>query len=209
MRHLIRSVGWVVAVVLTALVPAGADTLVFRSGRRVEGELIGVRDGLIEFQEFEGRRRVMRVQRDEIRSIEIDEEASADRRPNDMTSARPRGLREREVVVSGDLQFVDSGIDVRSGQNLYFESIGNVWWKKGHKDGPEGERNSPYNPGRPMPRRPAAALIGKVGEESKDYFFIGDDRGPIRVQGAGRLFLGVNDDHIPDNHGNFRVVVFY
>jgi hypothetical protein len=206
MRHLLRSVAWVVAVVLTALVPAGADTLVFRNGRRVEGELIGVRDGLIEFQELEGRQRVVRVPRDEVRSIEIDDRHG---RPNDMTSERPRGLREREVIVSGDLQFVDSGIDVRSGQSLYFESIGNVWWKKGHKDGPEGERNSPYNPGRPMPRRPAAALIGKIGEDSKDVFFIGSDRGPIRVQAAGRLFLGVNDDHIPDNHGNFRVVVFY
>jgi hypothetical protein len=54
-----------------------------------------------------------------------------------------------------------------------------------------------------------AALIGKVGQESKDLFFIGADAGPIRVRSSGRLFLGVNDNYFEDNHGNFLVVVYY
>jgi hypothetical protein len=60
-----------------------------------------------------------------------------------------------------------------------------------------------------MPRRPTGGLIGKVGQESTDLFFVGDDPGPIRVRSSGRLFLGVNDDYVQDNHGNFRVVVYY
>jgi hypothetical protein len=60
-----------------------------------------------------------------------------------------------------------------------------------------------------MPRRPAAALIGKVGQDSTDLFFIGNDRGAIRLQNSGRLYLGINDDVLTDNRGNFKVLVFY
>ena len=51
-----------------------------------------------------------------------------------------------------------------------------------------------------------AALIGKIGN---DMFFIGDETGPIRVRTSGRLQLGINDDVLDDNSGNFRVVVYY
>jgi hypothetical protein len=57
-----------------------------------------------------------------------------------------------------------------------------------------------------MPNRPGAALIGRIGG---DVFFIGDERGPIRVRNSGRLELGINDDFLDDNSGSFRVTVFY
>jgi hypothetical protein len=59
-----------------------------------------------------------------------------------------------------------------------------------------------------MPNRPAAALIGRVGD-SDEYFFIGDDEGAIRMRSSGRLFLAVNDDYLKDNTGSFRVTVYY
>ena len=40
-------------------------------------------------------------------------------------------------------------------------------------------------------------------------FFIGDETGPVRLRSSGRLYLGVNDDVLTDNSGNFRVVVYY
>lgn len=52
-------------------------------------------------------------------------------------------------------------------------------------------------------------MIGKIGNTSGDYFFIGDERGAIRMRASGRLYLGVNDDFLADNSGNFRVVVYY
>lgn len=196
---------------LARLTTAGlsADTLVLRDGRRVDGVLVSVRDGTVEFQERGGRRRVLRLQRDEVRSIELDSFSGDVSSDNDTGSARPRGLREREVVVAANVAWVDTGIDVRSGQRVYFEAVGQVRWGSDRRDGPGGEERSPYNAGRPMPRRPAAALIGKVGEDSTDLFFIGDDRGPIRLQNSGRLYLGINDDVLTDNRGNFKVLVFY
>ena len=41
----------------------------------------------------------------------------------------------------------------------YIEATGQVRWGKDRRDGPAGERNSPPNPGRPMPNRNAAALL--------------------------------------------------
>lgn len=66
--------------------------------------------------------------------------------------------------------------------------------------------HSPYNAGRPIPNRPAAGLIGRIGS---DVFFIGNDTGPMRMRSSGRLSLGVNDDYLQDNRGAFRVTVYY
>ena len=125
------------------------------------------------------------------------------------TGGRPSGLRERQVSVSSSTPWTDTGIDVRPGQTLYFEARGEVRWGRDRRDGPEGERNSPRNPGRPMPNRPAAALIAKIGSESSDPFFIGADTGGVRVRGGGRLYLGINDEVLNDNSGNFTVIVYY
>jgi hypothetical protein len=119
---------------------------------------------------------------------------------------RPSGMRERTTSVAANVAWNDTGIDVRAGQTVYFEATGQVRWGKDRRDGPGGERNSPNNPNRPMGNRNAAALIGKIGN---DLFFIGDETGPVRLRSSGRLYLGVNDDVLTDNSGNFRVVVYY
>jgi hypothetical protein len=206
-----KNTTWGAALGLALLGPAAvsADTLIFRDGRRIDGELVSVAAGTVEFRERRGRGRVLRLDRGEVRAIEL-ESGSFDA-ADPVRPLRPRGLRERDVLVSGDVPFVDTGIDVRTGQQIYFESSGNVWWKPSEKTGPEGENGSERerDSRRPMPRRPTGGLVGKVGQESTDLFFIGADPGPIRVRSAGRLFLGVNDDYFQDNHGNFRVVVYY
>lgn len=192
-----------------------ADTLVLRTGRRVRGELVSVRDGRIEFDEDSGRR--LRYDADEVDRIEFDSRRDRDRdrdrtyrRDDEVIHeiGRPRGLRERSVAVSASEHWTDTGVEVRSGQEIYFNASGQVTWGKDRRDGPEGERGSPRNPGRPIPNRPGAALIGKVGG-SGDPFFIGNDETAIRVRSSGRLYLGVNDDFLLDNSGSFHVIVYY
>ena len=195
--------------VLTASVQA--DTLYLRDGSRVQGELISVRNGTVEFEERRsfGSGRALRFDRDEVVRIEFETVRRSNTGNDFLSGGRPSGLRERQTIVSGDVAWNDSGIDVRAGQTIYFESQGQVRWGKDRRDGPAGERNSPSNPNRPMGNRNAAALIGKVGNGSSDYFFIGDETGPVRMRAAGRLYLGINDDVLTDNSGNFRVVVYY
>lgn len=201
---------WMPGMALALLMSASlqADTLYLRDGSRVQGELIAVRNGTIEFEERRGygSGRTLRFDRDEVVRIEFEN----NRRGNDFSAGgRPSGMRERQTVVSADVAWNDTGIEVRAGQTIYFEAQGQVRWGRDRRDGPAGERNSPSNPNRPMGNRNAAALIGKVGNGSNDYFFIGDDTGPIRMRASGRLYLGVNDDVLTDNSGNFRVVVYY
>lgn len=201
---------WIARVALIVALPVSlhADTLILRNGSRVQGELIAVRNGTIEFEERRtyGGGRTLRFDRDEVVRIELEDVRNNNTTDFGNGTSRPSGMRERQIIVSGDVDWNDAGIDVRAGQTLYFEATGQVRWGKDRRDGPAGERNSPSNPNRPMGNRNAAALIGKIGN---DMFFIGDDTGPVRVRTSGRLQLGVNDDVLTDNSGNFRVVVYY
>jgi hypothetical protein len=110
------------------------------------------------------------------------------------------------VNVTAREPWTDTGIDVRAGQAVYFSAEGEIQWGPGRRDGAGGERNSPSNANRPLPDRPAAALIGRIGD-GNDVFFIGGDAGPFRVRASGRLYLGVNDDVFTDNTGSLRVTV--
>jgi hypothetical protein len=203
---------WVACATVLLALPLSlrADTLHLRDGSRLQGELISVRNGTIEFEERRGSGggRTLRFDRDEVVRIEFDNRGGGG---NDTGygGGRPSGMRERQVTVSADVAWNDAGIDVRAGQTIYFNADGQVRWGRDRRDGPDGEKNSPSNPGRPMPNRNAAALIGRIGANSNDLFYIGADKGPIRVRSSGRLFLGINDDFLQDNSGNFRVVVYY
>ena len=204
---------WLIGPALLVLAASlNADTLTLRDGRRVQGQLIAFRDGQMEFQEFGGGR-ILRLSREDVVGIEFDRNQRNEPNyqpgyPQQNQGGRPRGLREKQLMAAANVQWTDTGIDVSAGQNIYFEANGEIRWGPGRRAGPAGEPNSPNNPSRPMPNRPGAALIGRVGE-SRDYFYVGDDTGAIRMRAAGRLFLGINDDNLQDNTGYFRVLVYY
>ena len=194
-----------------------ADTLVLQNGRRIQGELVGVSNREIEFEE-RGNRRTLRIPRNEVARIEFDD---ADDRPgfgggfgnggnrdNDATGGIPRGMRERRVNVTARVPWTDTGIEIRRGQEIFFSADGEIRWGSNRRDGAAGERNSPTNPNRPLPDRPAAALIGRIGD-GNDIFFIGADPGPYRARSGGRLYLGINDDVFSDNTGSLRVEIAY
>lgn len=206
------------ALVLSVPLTLAADTLYLRNGSRIQGELVAVRGGTIEFEERRGfgGSRTVRIDRDEVDRIEFDRNGGGwgsnwggggnGSGWGGGDNGRPNGMRERHVNVSATSGWTDAGVQVRAGQLLYFEASGQVRWGRDRRDGPEGERNSPYNQARPMPNRPGAALIGRIGD---DVFFIGDSRDAIRVRTGGQLYLGVNDEYLEDNSGSFRVTVFY
>ena len=179
-----------------------ADTLVLRSGRRVDGDLISVRGSTVEFEETNGGTR--RYDRSDVARIELGSYGTGG---GQSFGGRPAGLRERYATVQAATQWNDTGIDVRSGMSVYFEATGRVRWGKDRQDGPAGEGGNHYNANRPIPGRPGGGLVGRVG--SSDPFFIGSDRGPIRMRESGRLSLGVNDDYLEDNSGSWRVTIYY
>ncbi len=197
-----------VCLAIAAGAVASADTLVLTNGRRIQGELLGVYGREIEFEERNGgARRVVRVPRNEIARIEFVDEAPFAREPAQPAGPVPPGMRERNIHVNPQEAWTDTGINVRAGQQVYFQSSGRVQWAPDRRDGPAGRRNSPNTTERPLRERPSGALIGRVG--ANDVLFIGGDLGPLRMRGNGRLYLGVNDDVLDDNSGAFTVIVSY
>ena len=189
---------------------ASADTLVLRNGRRVEGTLVGVSGDRIEFEEqSNGQPRSRTYDRYEVRRIEIDDSgAGGSSSSSGDQDSSTSGMRERTVTVDARTDWNDTGIDVRRGQEVRFRASGQVRWGPDRSDGPGGEGGNHYNPNRPIPNRPGAALIAKVGNGA-DVFFVGAEQEPISIRQSGRLYLGVNDDFLQDNSGSFRVIVYY
>jgi hypothetical protein len=209
------------AVTVLAATAAAGDTLVLRNGRRIQGELVQARYDWVEFRGDNGR--TERVDRRDVRRIEFDDfggsggsfgggsgsfgGGSGSSGGSSGGGGRPGGMREREVGVPARDAWTRTGIDVNRGQPLYFDARGEIRWGPDRKDGPDGERNSPRNPNRPIPNRNAAALIGRIG--NGDPFFIGGDKGELRARDSGPLYLGINDDVLQDNSGSFRVTIAY
>ena len=194
-----------------------ADVLVLEDGRRFQGQLVSANRSTVVFDADSGNQtqaRRMRVSTADVRRIAFrdderlqrDDDGVVDPWGNNGNNDDRYGT-ERDINVDARRQWTDTGINVRAGDTIYFTPAGTIIWGPGRQDTAAGENNSPVNRNRPIPSRPAAGLIGRVGNSMNDVFFIGDERGPFRVHNTGRLFLGVNDDYFQDNSGSFRVAV--
>ncbi len=110
------------------------------------------------------------------------------------------------VVVPGNQQWVSSGITVRRGETITFQSTGEVRLSADSNDvaGIHGARSQRYAAGAPLPQQFAGALIGRIGNGQP--FAIGGQTS-IQMPASGVLWLGINDDVVADNAGQFNVVI--
>jgi small nuclear ribonucleoprotein (snRNP)-like protein len=69
--------------------------------------------------------------------------------------------------------------------------------------GPSGAFSGRMVARAPLPTAPAGALIGRIGNGRP--FGIGAGPSNISAPGAGRLYLGINDDNVSDNAGQYQV----
>lgn len=187
---------------------ATPDTMIMDDGRRIRGELVSISRNTVVFDRTDGLSggtRRMRVNLDAVRRINFtDEDELFD--DDGLTTDEGFGFPDsgRDILVRADQQWTDIGITVRAGDVIRIDADGFVNWAPNRNDGPQGEVNSPYNANRPVPNRPAGALIGRIG--NGEPFFIGTGNS-FRARNAGRLYLGINDDYLRDNTGSFRVRV--
>ena len=158
-----------------------ADTLYLRDGSRVQGELISVRNGTIEFEERRsfGSGRTLRLDRDEVVRIEFENRASQRRQRLRSRAAVRRACASARPSSRPTWRGTTPASTCAPVRPFTSSRKGQVRWGTDRRDGPAGERNSPSNPNRPMGNRNAAALIGKIGS-GNDLFFIGDETGPVR-----------------------------
>ena len=108
------------------------------------------------------------------------------------------------VPVAAATEWTPTGMIVRRGETIRFQSSGTV-----SLSGNTGDTAQPGGGGRkavnaPLPNAPAGALIGRIG--SGQPFLIGAQTA-VEMPTSGILFLGINDDGFADNGGQFTVVV--
>jgi hypothetical protein len=110
------------------------------------------------------------------------------------------------IAVSANQQWTPTGITVRKGEVITFNTTGEVQLSTDPNDvaTPAGAKSARRAPGAPLPGVLAGALIGRVANGQP--FGIGTSTS-VPMPAAGQLFLGVNDDGMGDNVGAFRVEI--
>jgi Ca2+-binding EF-hand superfamily protein len=137
-----------------------------------------------------------------------DEQLTRRELTNAELSATPgaTGTSGRTITVDATRGWVDTGIDVRSGDTLALDATGSVTLSSNASDvaDPSGSRTGRRAASAPITNQAAGILIARVGDGAP--MAVGS-RKLITADANGRLFLSVNDDHFADNGGAFRVTV--
>ena len=130
----------------------------------------------------------------------------------------------KKVAVPGNAGWVDTGLDVGQGEEFTIRGSGEITLQKENPSatcGPAGLDLMTVQ--QPILNQNLGALIGKVaqlisvrkdedtGEEIRDeiaaYFFIGAESN-VTTPIKGRLYLGVNENVIRDNGGEFTALIY-
>jgi hypothetical protein len=113
------------------------------------------------------------------------------------------GRNSTAIRVDGNVDWVDSGIDVRRGDRIAVTATGQVQFGPGNTATPAGARGG--SPNYPVPTAGAGGLIAKVGDSAP--FAVGAGNRTLTMPADGRLMFGINDDNVSDNSGSFGVTV--
>jgi hypothetical protein len=126
------------------------------------------------------------------------------RSPTEAVATTGRLAAPGAISVAANQPWTDTGISVSRGERVAFDGRGDILIAQNASSGVGG--NPAVSVGKyPVPNAPVGALIGRVGNGTP--FLIGPNKEPIAMNGSGRLMLGVNDDHYPDNTGSYSVTV--
>ena len=119
-----------------------------------------------------------------------------------------KGKRVKSVELKGTENWVDTGIDVRVGQDILFSVTGSIYIDAENQVFQNGELNLTINRNKPLPNQPTGSVISRVGKK-EEPFYVGDDKAPFYMSRGGRLYIGINDFDLKDNSGSFTVKIFF
>lgn len=183
--------------------------IVTRSGEVVPGSLADLRGIPTQAELSNGRR----IDLSNVARIYVSSPAGIGGIPHPTTHAEapaptpgaPPG--SRTVVVPGNVAWTNTGFNVQRGQRLHVQGSGEVRLSDNGDDiaTPAGAKSYRFSPKAPIPTIPAGALIGRIGNGQP--FSIGNPNDAVTMPASGRLYLGINDDHLADNSGNYVIHV--
>lgn len=134
--------------------------------------------------------------------------------PNSVFGAPPRPPRVVNITVPGNSQGTDTGVDLRTGDQVTVTATGTVI--AGQRAGSVSPDGGPVGFGSligtyPVPNAGVGALIGYIRSpngQTTAPFFIGSQQ-TFSAPVDGRLILLINDDNYSDNSGSFSAKITY
>ena len=180
-----------------------------RGGESIQGTFVDIRGGetanegdphSLIFRSSDGQER--RISLDNVARVYFGNFPAATTANNAPNAGGP--LPTGAVRVPGNSTWVPTPLTVRKGDRVTFNVSGQIQLSNDANDMAHaaGSLNRRYAPGAPLPQNFAGALIAKVG--NSEPFPIGDVS-TVTMPADGQLYLGINDDEINDNRGEFIV----
>lgn len=125
----------------------------------------------------------------------------------DTGGGTPTPLPAGAIRVPANQQWTAANITVRRGDRVQFSARGEIQLSGDANDKAQaaGSLTGRKAPNSPAPEFLAGALLGRVGGGAP--FPIGDQTGLLPMPGTGPLWLGINDDAVGDNSGEFVVTI--
>lgn len=179
-----------------------------RGGESIQGTFVDVRGGetgkegephTLIFRTSNGEER--RVSLDNVSRVYFGNFPGATTAESAPSAAVPAGA----VRVPGNAAWVATPLTVRKGDTVTFNVTGQVQLSTDANDVAQaaGSLTQRRAAGSPLPQNFAGALIARVGNSQP--FPIGNVTTPVTMPADGQLYLGINDDEVTDNRGEFVV----
>jgi hypothetical protein len=187
-------------------VSGGAQTIFLRNGQAIDGQLydIGGTSPLrITLKTSSGDRELSSSEIGRIVLSRPTNSVATSGASSSSTTGIPEGTG---IAVPGNAAWTPTGLTVRQGDRVTFSATGEVRLSTDSADvaNANGSRAGRKVAAAPVPDAAAGALVARVG--NSPAFPIGESQ-TVTMPANGQLFLGINDDHVGDNQGGFRVTV--
>ncbi|MGQ0733406.1 MAG: hypothetical protein ACT4QD_07080 [Acidobacteriota bacterium] len=199
-------------------VARNADHLVLlRDGSSLKGRFVDIRGGEATAAPGEAHLLLFRAGNGEDRRVTLDDvsriyfgnfpaPAAATTAPAEPGYTAGGELPPGAVRVPANTAWVPTNLTVRKGDRVLFNVTGKIQLSDDAGDlaHAAGSLRQRYATGSPLPQNFAGALIARVGGSTIP---IGDVQTPVTMPADGQLWLGVNDDEVSDNKGEFTVTL--
>src|SRR3989440_11953397 len=198
-----------VLLLLIAVTVAAADTIYLRDGRQLHGTLLGFQNGRFVFR--------VDPRYSTLPSATTDSNVARSRtyegevqyfRPEDVDRIEIEGrsldearYQTRNVQVTLDSNWIDSGVFVRRGERVQVSATGVITVGR-NRITPDGLRST--DPTSPLPGAAEGKLIGAIGDDPRAPIIeLGSNR-EFTADRNGRLFLTANRGSFTDARGGFK-----
>lgn len=119
-----------------------------------------------------------------------------------------KGKRIKKINLMADMNWLNTGINVKIGQDILFAVTGSIYITEEVKVFHNGEFPLNWHRGKPLSNHPTGAVIAKIGKKGQP-FYVGDDKAPFYISKKGKLYIGINDYNFEDNSSSFMVTIYY